>query len=173
MSKTLYLLRHAKSSWADTAVDDHDRPLQPKGERRAERQRDHMAESDIDVDLVLCSTALRARQTYDIVAPALGEPEVQYRKDIYGAETQDVVKILNQIDEDQEHVLLVGHDPTLHLLVMELAMTASGDAKERVHRKFPTSGLATLTFGGASWGSLGKGVGHLEAFYVPQDDPVA
>jgi phosphohistidine phosphatase len=173
MSKTLYLLRHAKSSWADATIDDHDRPLQAKGERRAAAQRDHMKSRGIHADLVLCSTALRARQTYDIVAPALGEPEVRYEAGIYEADPGDIITMLNRLDDRYDNVLIVGHDPTFQMLAATLAMTATGDAMERVKRKFPTCALATLTFGDAGWASVAKGVGHLEDFYTAEDDPVA
>lgn len=173
MSKILYFLRHAKSSWADATIDDHDRPLQAKGQKRAEALRNFMAEAGIRVDLVLCSTALRARQTYDIVAPALGAPEVRYEAAIYEAEPQDVIALVNRLDDRYDNVLIVGHDPTFQILATTLAMTATGDAMDRVRRKFPTCGLATLTFGDAGWSSVAKGVGHLEAFHVPADDPVA
>jgi phosphohistidine phosphatase len=173
MSKTLYFLRHAKSSWSDATIDDHDRPLQAKGKKRAEAQRDSMAKHGIRVDLVLCSTALRARQTYDIVASALGSPEVRYEAGIYEAEPQDIIGMVNRLDDRYDNVLIVGHDPTFQMLAANLAMTATGDAMDRVKRKFPTCGLATLTFGDAGWGGVAKGVGHLEAFHVPQDDPVA
>jgi phosphohistidine phosphatase len=174
MSKILYVLRHAKSSWADATLDDHDRPLQEKGEKRASAQRRYMENHGIRADLVLCSTALRARQTYDIVAPALGSPQVRYEAGIYEAEPEDIVKMVNGLDNSYERVLVVGHDPTLHMLVRTLAMTATGDAMERLKRKFPTCGLVTLTFGDAGWTSVAKGVGHLEDFHVPHDDdPVA
>jgi phosphohistidine phosphatase len=174
MSKTLLVLRHAKSSWADNTLDDHDRPLQKKGERRAAKQREYMKEQGLKADLVLCSTALRARQTYDIVAPALGDPEVRYEAGIYHAEPQDIVDMLNRVDDSHENVMIVGHDPTLQMLVALLAMTATGDALDRIKRKFPTAGLAILSFGHAAWPSVGRGVGHLESFHVPGDDePVA
>ncbi len=173
MTKALYLLRHAKSSWADASLSDHDRPLQAKGQKRAGRLRDFLAENGIRADLVLCSSALRARQTYDIVAPALGDPELKVDERIYGADVDDALALLRAVDERYDNVMLVGHDPTLRLLALTLAMTATGDARDRIDRKFPTSGLATLTFGDASWGAVGKGVGHLEAFHVPEDEPVA
>jgi phosphohistidine phosphatase len=173
MGKTLYLLRHAKSSWSDATIDDHDRPLQAKGERRAAAQCRYLEDHGIKPDLVLCSTAQRARQTYDIVASALGQPEVRYESAIYEAEPQDIIALVNGIDDRFDSVVIVGHDPTFQILAATLAMTATGDAMERVKRKFPTCGLATLTFGDAGWSSVGKGVGHLEAFHVPQDDPVA
>ncbi|MEM7124287.1 MAG: histidine phosphatase family protein [Pseudomonadota bacterium] len=173
MTKALYLLRHAKSSWADATLSDHDRPLQAKGERRAGRMRDYLAENGIRVDLVLCSSALRARQTYDIVAPALGQAELQIDERIYGVDVDDAIALLREVDERYDNVMLVGHDPTLRLLAMTLAMTATGDARDRIDRKFPTSGLAFLTIGDASWGALSRGIGHLEAFHVPEDEPVA
>jgi len=168
---TLYLLRHAKSSWADPEAEDHDRPLQEKGRLRAANLVAWLEERALGCDLVLCSTAARTRETLDIVRPALGNPEVRYLAEIYGAGTDDLVGLLKSIDEDTERVMVVGHDPTLQQTALALSMTANGDARERLSRKYPTSALALLTFGSAGWPSLTPGMGHLEFFYVPPDGP--
>ena len=74
---SLYLLRHAKSSWSDPALPDHERPLSPRGRRDAKRIADHLLELGIEPALVLCSTAARTRETLELVRPALGAAVVK------------------------------------------------------------------------------------------------
>lgn len=167
------LLRHAKSSWADVTIEDHDRPLQDKGRRRAANLGRWLDDRGLGCDLVLCSTALRTRQTLDIVLPVLGAPQVRYEPTIYEADASALLTLLRGLDDSIERVLVVGHDPGLQLLVTSLAMTATGDAMERLKRKYPTSAFAMLTFGDASWGGLLPRMGHLVLFHVPADEPVA
>ncbi len=169
MPNTLYLLRHAKSSWADATLDDHDRPLQARGRRRAGELRVWMEDRDIGCDLVLCSTALRARQTLDVVLPALGGPDVRHVPRIYGAGADGIIEMLKDADEGIERIMVVGHDPVLRQTAIALAMTANGDAMDRLKRKYPTAALAALTFGSAGWRALAPGVAHLELFFAPSD----
>ena len=77
--KRLWLLRHAKSSWDDPGLADHDRPLAPRGRKAGKRMRRWAAEHDVRPDLVLCSTAVRAQATLELVAPALGAPDGRAR----------------------------------------------------------------------------------------------
>lgn len=163
------LLRHAKSSWADATLEDHDRPLQDKGRGRAANLAAWLDDRGLGCDLVLCSTALRTRQTLDIVLPVLGGPQVRFESSIYEADAAALLRLLRGIDEEHERVMLVGHDPGLQLLAASLAMTATGDALERLKRKYPTSALALLSFGEASWAGLAPGMGHLALFQVPAD----
>ena len=173
MVKTLWLLRHAMSSWAAVAIADHDRPLQDKGRGRAANLRRWLEDRGLACDLVLCSTALRTRQTLDIVLPALGAPEVRFEPSIYEAGPAELMALLHGLDDAIDRVLIVGHDPGLPLLAASLAMTATGDAMERLKRKYPTSAFAMLTFGEAGWGGLMPRMGHLALFHVPADAPVA
>jgi len=173
LPKTLMLLRHAKSSWADATQEDHDRPLQDKGRRRAAGLAAWMDDRGLGCDLVLCSTALRTRQTLDLVLPVLGDPAVRYEPSIYEAEATTLLGLVQDVDDRFERVLIVGHDPGLPLLAGLLAMTATGDALERLKRKYPTCALALLTFGDAGWRSIQPRVGHLALFHVPADEAVA
>lgn len=164
------LLRHAKSSWADATLEDHDRPLQDKGRGRAANLATWLDDRNLGCDLVLCSTALRTRQTLEIVLPVLGAPQVRFEPSIYEADVAALMRLIRAIEDDDERVLLVGHDPGLQLLAVHLAMTATGDALERLKRKYPTAALALLTFGDAGWAGLAPGMGHLALFQVPKDD---
>lgn len=167
------LLRHAKSSWADATLEDHDRPIQDKGRGRARNLASWLDDRALGADLVLCSTALRTRQTLDIVLPVLGNPEVRFEPSIYEADAETLLALLHAVGEEHERVLLVGHDPGLQLLAIRLAMTATGDALERLKRKYPTSAFALLSFGDANWAGLAPGMGHLALFHVSHDAPAA
>ena len=169
LTTSLYLLRHAKSSWADVTIDDHDRPLRDKGRRRAARLAAWLEERSLGCDLVLCSTALRARQTLEIVRPVLGSPEVRFDDGIYRADARDLVALLRLTPAGIGRVMVVGHDPVLQMTAQCLALSASGDAMDRLTRKYSTSAFAMLTFGSADWTSLSRGIGHLELFHVPPD----
>jgi phosphohistidine phosphatase len=137
---TLYVLRHVKSSWVDAALDDHDRPLSPRGTRAGAALRRHLEKADVRPALVLCSTATRTRATLDLVLPALGGPEVVLRRDLYAASADALLEALRVAPADS--VLLVGHNPGLQDLVLELARP--GPLRDRVAEKLPTGGLATL-----------------------------
>lgn len=170
MTTTLYLLRHAKSSWADASLEDHDRPLQDKGRRRAGALARWLACRGLACDLVLCSTAVRACQTLEIVHDALGAPELRSVAALYRADAFELVAMLRRLGGDTPRAMVVGHDPVLQQTAALLAGTADGDALDRLGRKYPTCGLAMLTFG-SGWAALAPGMGHLELFFVPPDRP--
>ncbi len=169
MTTALYLVRHAKSSWADITVDDHDRPLRNRGRRRAARLAGWLEERSLGCDLVLCSTALRTRQTLEILLPVLADAEVRYEEDLYHGDARHLVSLLRRTPPAMERVMVVGHDPVLQMTAQYLAATATGDAMDRLDRKFPTSALAMLTFGSAGWAALRQHMGHLEFFCIPPD----
>jgi len=164
----LLLLRHAKSSWSDPGLPDEDRPLAPRGERAADRMRDYIAAEGVEPQLVLCSSALRARQTLARVLPALGtELEIHIEPALYTFEADELLHRLGRISSDVTSVLLVGHNPAMQGLVARVA--DRGDALTDALRKYPTAGLAEITFGNGSWDSLAKRPGELVRFIVPRD----
>lgn len=159
--RRLFLLRHAKSSWDDTGLPDHERPLAPRGERAVVRIAEHVRSQKIAPDLVLCSTALRTRQTLAALLPVLpGEVEIRVEDELYGASLEELLARLRELD-DVGAVLVVGHNPTLHGLA--LALTGRGDVLDR----FPTGALATVALT-TPWAELGEGAGELEGFVVPR-----
>jgi phosphohistidine phosphatase len=160
---TLYLLRHAKSSWDDPSLADHERPLAPRGERAATAMGEHMRSSEISPALVLCSSAVRARQTLE---RASIEGEVRVDDGIYGASEGDLVAILRGLPAEVESAMMIGHNPAMQELALMLA--AEGPELRRIHGKFPTGALATLEFDGA-WSALGPHSARLVEFVKPKD----
>jgi phosphohistidine phosphatase len=164
--KTLLLLRHAKSSWDDETLADHQRPLAPRGERDARLIAKHLEETlPSGPELVLCSTAVRTRQTLELVAEGLGDPRVEFDDAIYGASAGGLMTRLRSVPEDVESVLVIGHNPGLHDLALELAST--GARLPRLATKFPTCAVATLSLAGP-WSALEDGDGELTAFVIPK-----
>ena len=169
--KTLHLLRHAKSSWDDPTLADHDRPLAPRGERAARRMAANIKRHRIRVDLVLCSSAVRTRQTLDLVAPALGKKvDIRIEDDLYTGDAEKLIARLRRIEGGVNVALVVGHNPALQDLAVDLAADGEVDALKAIHQKFPTGALATLTTG-TRWEELDRGVGYLESMVVPRELP--
>ena len=111
--RTLYLLRHAKSSWDDPALPDHERPLAPRGLRDAKRIAKHVGRLGITPELVLCSTAVRTQQTLDLLRPKVGEVTVQVEEQLYGASSETLLKRIRSVSDQ------VG--PTAALVTLTLA----------------------------------------------------
>ena len=111
---TLSLLRHAKSSWKDPTISDHDRPLNARGTAEAPVMGKAMAKHGLDPDLVLCSTARRTRDTLQLVLPELKtEPKIVYEDELYHASPAEMLDLLHGVGGGVNQVLLVGHNPEL------------------------------------------------------------
>jgi phosphohistidine phosphatase len=165
--KCVYLLRHAKSSWKDSGLPDHDRPLARRGRRAAKAIARHLREQGIEPELVLCSTARRARETLVRIEPVLGTPVVRYERELYGASAGVLLDRLHGVPEAVGSVMLIGHNPALQLLALDLARPAPGFRE--LEAKFPTAGLATLAFPGPSWRALDPGTAELTGFVQPRE----
>lgn len=167
-SMHLWLLRHAKSSWDDPGLDDKDRPLAPRGDRAADRMRDHFDVEGIDLELVLCSSALRARQTLARVLPALGTTlEVRIEPALYTFDFAVLLDRLTRVSADVASVLLVGHNPAMQELAVRVA--DRGDRLDDLSRKYPTAGLAEILFPSGSWDALADQPGELSRFVLPRE----
>jgi phosphohistidine phosphatase len=158
----LFLLRHAKSSWQETQLDDHDRPLAPRGRTAGKLMAKHLRESGIQPSVVLCSSALRARETLDELAI---ESEIRIEPDLYGASPSDLLERLQRVPDAVESTMLIGHNPSIQSLTLNLA--GHGAQLAQVQRKYPTGALATLTFTD-DWRRLKPGCAELVAFVRPK-----
>jgi len=173
--KALYLLRHAKSSWNESGLADHDRPLAPRGTKATHALAHYIAASHVEPALVLCSTATRARQTLDGVRQSFGaDVDVWHEDALYGADASELLDRLRRLPPAVPSVMVVGHNPGLEDLALALAGGGrdgldNGDAAlAGLHRKFPTGALATFVIDG-DWASLGPRETTLTAFVVPRD----
>ncbi len=165
--KHLYLLRHAKSSWDEPTLADHDRPLAPRGRRAAKLMAEHLRRKGVAPELVLCSTSRRTRQTLTRITPGLGKnSEVEIEPELYAASAADLLKVLHEVPDEVESVMLIGHNPGIQDLALSLAR--GGPEIARVRRKFPTAALATLELKG-SWRELTPGSAELVSLVKPKE----
>jgi phosphohistidine phosphatase len=168
VSHRIYLLRHAKSSWDEPELLDHERPLAKRGRKAVALLRDHFHESGVAPDLVLCSSAVRAIQTLEGVREGLPPgTRVEIETGLYAAGAASLLERLRRLPEEIGSVMLVGHNPGIEDLAAELASGGDPDARAAVEAKYPTGGLATLGFEGP-WRELDREAATLEAFAVPR-----
>jgi phosphohistidine phosphatase len=165
----LHLLRHAKSSWADAGLDDHDRPLAPRGEKAARRIGEYLATTPHPPELVLCSSARRTTMTLAGIAPALpAEVETSIEDVLYGASSGELLERVRRVSDDVAVVMLIGHNPGVEDLAQLLVGSGDASLRARLATKYPTGALATISFSGA-WAALGPGRATLDGFVVPSD----
>lgn len=165
VTKRLLVLRHAKSSWSDPSLDDHERPLAPRGRRAGHRVARHLSAEGIEPELVLCSTARRAQETLATIRSVLDHATVLSEPALYGAPAAALVARLRRVAPTTESVLLVGHNPGLQELVLLLA--TPGPLRERVAARLPTGALATLEV--EDWSALGPGTAQLAGLVLPRE----
>jgi phosphohistidine phosphatase len=167
---TLSLLRHAKSSWADRELEDRDRPLAKRGTKAARAMGAFIAKEGLLPDLILCSGSIRTRATLALLLSELGtpEPQVVYDDVLYMATPVAILGRVQEVKSNTRHVMLIGHNPGLHALALELMGKGNRKDVEALARKFPTGGLAVLTFKARKWSDIGSGGGKLELFVTPR-----
>jgi phosphohistidine phosphatase len=160
--KTLMLLRHAKSSWDDPDLDDHDRPLNKRGKRDAPRMGKLLAQQDLTPELIVTSTAKRARRTARAVAEACGyEGQMVETGDLYHAPAEGYVEVLRRLPPDVDCPLLVGHNPGMEDLLARL--TGSDEI-------MPTAALAKVSLPVDAWDELtSKTPGTLINLWLPRE----
>ncbi len=163
----LWLLRHAKSSWGNPDLADHDRPLSPRGERDAQRMGTYLDRETIRPALVVCSSGLRARQTLAGVLEGVGtELDVRVEPELYTFDATSLLGRLRTVPDDVSSVMLVGHNPAIQELT--LLVTGGGSGIGDVQRKFPTCALAEIELPPMAWHDVGQDVGTLTRFVTPR-----
>jgi phosphohistidine phosphatase len=147
--KTLFLIRHAKSSWDDTALPDQDRPLNDRGKRDAPNMGERLAKRDVKPDLILSSPAMRALKTAEIIAKKLDyrRRDILVDDRLYAVAADDLLDVIHKLDDKLERVMLLGHNPELTELAHRLSSKIT---------HMPTCAVAEFTFDAKSWSKIGK-----------------
>ena len=166
--RCLYVLRHAKSDWADSSLRDFDRPLNDRGRKAAKTIGKELRKRKIKPDLVLSSPAERAKQTLERVQEAHGSPfRVAEDRRIYLAEPDVLMDLVQSAPDEANRLMIVGHNPGLQELV--LALATPGELRDEAAEKFPTAALAEIRFDTESWRDIAPGKGLLEMLLRPRD----
>jgi phosphohistidine phosphatase len=159
--RTLYLLRHAKSSWKDDSLKDFDRPLKRRGREAAEQIGKVLAAEKLKSPLIISSPAARARETTALVLKSAGlKLEPRFDERIYEADVRTLLEVIESIPDKATTAMLVGHNPGFENLLSYL----TGD-----DRHMPTAALARIEFEVESWGKAAEGSGTLASFVTPKD----
>ncbi|MFF2849130.1 SixA phosphatase family protein [Streptomyces sp. NPDC058001] len=164
--RRIVLFRHAKADWPQ--VSDHERPLADRGRMDAPVAGRKLADTGLALDLAVCSTATRTRETWKLAVQELPHrPKTVYEERLYEASPGELIAVLNDIPDDARNVVLIGHNPGIQGLTEILAGSSDADAQRRMSRRgFPTSAFAVLTFTGP-WKGLEPGAGTLADYWAP------
>jgi phosphohistidine phosphatase len=160
--KTLFLLRHAKSSWKQPEMNDHDRPLNKRGKKEGPKVGKYMKANDLVPDLILSSTARRAHDTAQAVAEENGfEGQIDLYQDLYLSDTACYLDILQSLPDTANRVLVVGHNPEMDELLTLLT---------DVTQHMTTAALAQIDLPITSWQELNEATdGRLQNLWAPRE----
>jgi phosphohistidine phosphatase len=167
--KTLHVMRHAKARRDVPKLEDHERPLSPRGMQDAMAIAEHCARSGIEPGLVLCSSSVRTRATLALLIPYLPVPRIQIERGLYLASVRELFARVAEVDDDTASVLLIGHNDDLHAFAKALAGAGDGALRQRLDAKFPTAALASFELDIATWHQLAPGRGALVGLMTPKE----
>lgn len=160
--KNLLLMRHAKSSWKDDSLEDHERPLKKRGRKDAKRIAKVIHKNDLVPDVILSSSAVRSRETVDIIVKTLDyENPVEFSDKLYMGEPQDFIDALCNLSQEHDTVMIVGHNPGLEAYLQII----DGEIES-----VPTAGLGYLVLAIDDWKEISLDtMGDLIGFWKPKD----
>ncbi len=161
MIKRLTLIRHAKSSWDDAHLSDHARGLNERGRRNALRMGETLDARNIKFDLVLCSSATRARETLALLRKQLEieDDAVNYLNDLYCASAPTLIELIQKVDNDKNNIAIVAHNPGLEDLAAMLIKN---------NETFVTCSMLQIEFEVDSWKQVDTVTGRQTLFLSPK-----
>jgi phosphohistidine phosphatase len=166
----LLLMRHAKAEPGGPGAADRDRPLALRGRRNAALIGQAIASQGMMPDLVLCSPAIRTRQTLDAILPYFAvAPRTMFDDTLYGTGETDYLRSIAESGGSARRLLVIGHNPTIHATAIALTGSGDGAVRARLAGKFPTAALAIIAFSGGVWSKALTGAGELLSLLVPRD----
>jgi phosphohistidine phosphatase len=166
----LMLLRHAKSSWDDTAADDFDRPLNSRGRRAAPLMGRHMTMHRLVPQRIACSSARRTRETLAGLLPYLGEDiDIRLTRDLYDTGEDRYLDVVRSQGGSARSLLVIGHNPALQDIAMTLIGQGNPSLTDDIRDKFPTAALAVIDFDARRWVDVEPQGGRIVAFFRPRE----
>lgn len=168
MKKTLFLLRHAKTKIIRPGQDDRDRTLKDRGLKDLKAVSAFLDRRGEKIDLVLCSPAVRTKQTLEgLHSSCLSSSEVTFEDKLYYATGPQLLAQIRTADDAASTLMVIGHNPGLHDLVLLLISRKCLKARPDLQAHFPTSALAIITFDVPNWSEISPGEGDLRGFALP------
>ena len=167
--KRLILLRHGKSEWGNADLDDFDRPLAPRGIKASKKIGKLLLDLDLVPQRALCSEAVRAKQTWDLVVDAIGRKvETTFRGDLYLAEPKTLLAAAAGAPNSCDALILIAHNPGLERLTDMLLADGEADAVANLGDSYPTAGLAVFECAIDGWDELPRTQAYLSHFVRPR-----
>lgn len=170
MARTLYLLRHAKSSWSNPDLDDFDRPLNPRGKAARGVITEWFADNHVRPSLVICSPSKRTRQTLKPIKRIWDpRPEIVYDERVYESSASTLRDVVRHAAAEHRSILLIGHNPGLQMLALDLIIGGQDHAHRELRTKFPTGAILKLTTDVDSWHRMSGDSFRLDDFVLPRE----
>jgi phosphohistidine phosphatase len=169
MKATLILMRHGEARDTTSGNSDIERALTPKGEEQARAQGQALVQKNIKPDIILCSSALRTRQTADILVQAWqgAEPPIEHRTDMYQATPAEILRMIRVQDSAKSTVMVIGHNPTIHQLAMNFCAPGEYSKQPKLGKGYPPAAMALFEFNLRALAEIGEGRGILIDFITP------
>ncbi|MGH1350182.1 MAG: SixA phosphatase family protein [Methyloligellaceae bacterium] len=165
---TLTLMRHANSGWGDEGQPDFDRTLDKRGRKDAPEMGAYMRQQNISPDLILCSAALRTRETYELLnTQANFSSEVRFMDELYLINEAQLMKLLYTFTDEFNHICVIAHNPGIHEMVVNLVSMGSMERLASLGSDFPTSSIVVFEFDIKCWSELMQRSGKVIAFSTP------
>lgn len=166
----LMLLRHAKSDWSDENLHDHDRTLNARGWKAAASIGQHLHKHSLLPKMILCSTALRTRQTLMEIMPHLkGDTRIQLLRDLYNSSDADYLDIIQAFGGGIDTLLVVGHNTAIQETAVDLCGRGNPEYMQQMASHYPTGALAIIDFEQRRWSEIARSQGRIVSFFQPRN----
>jgi phosphohistidine phosphatase len=168
--KTLTVMRHAKSSGDDPNLNDFDRPLNERGRKSARAMGKELKHRGVKFDRVFASPAMRVRETLNDFADGYDQQlDVRFAPEIYEATVERLLNLVRELPDDVAEPLIVGHNPGLQELLVELTGDDRDKLRHRIVAKFPAAAVATVRLPADRWSDIELGSGEIAELILPKE----
>ena len=168
--KQLAMMRHAKSDWGHPGLTDFDRPLNKRGRKAARAIGKELRHREIAFDQVVSSPAQRAKESVERLTDGLEyEPHVRFEPQMYLPTTETLTKVIQALPDEAKTVMIVGHNPGFHDLVLRLTKDDDDGHRERICGNFPTAAFSLISFPVERWGDIRPATGEIRELILPRE----
>jgi phosphohistidine phosphatase len=168
--KQLAILRHAKSDWGNPGQSDFERPLNKRGRKAAKKIGRELKAQGFSCDQIVCSPAARARETVERFEKGYeGLPPVTFEPGLYMCSTGTLIGLINALPDDARTVMIVGHNPGFHDIVLRMTRANGNGLREKVGANYPTGAFALVDFPVESWADVEPSTGEIRQVIFPRE----